>query len=65
MMFEQCPAYSKLFMELVGDTNKAAKFMNDIMPDSMKQANIDDSLKKAEDELLGKPQAANFAAETH
>lgn len=30
--FEQCPAYSVLFMELVGNADKAAEFIMDIMP---------------------------------
>lgn len=59
MAFEQCPAYSVLFMELAGDADKAAQFMNDIMPESIKQANLKDSIAQAEKELTG-PSPAGF-----
>lgn len=58
--FEQCPAYSKLFMELASDAEKAAKFLNDIMPESVKQNNIKENIDKAEKELSNTIQPAAF-----
>lgn len=34
--FEQCPAYSKIFMKLVMDDEAAAKFVNGVIPEGMK-----------------------------
>lgn len=37
--FEQCPAYSEIYMSLVTDTDAAAEFINNIVPaDMAKQA---------------------------
>lgn len=35
--FKQTEMYSELFMELVGDSNKAANFVNSIMPKDLEQ----------------------------
>ena len=34
--FVQCPAYSMIFMELVTNDVMAAEFVNNVVPDSMK-----------------------------
>lgn len=35
--FVQCPAYSKIFMEMVTNDEAAAEFVNGVIPDSMKE----------------------------
>lgn len=48
--FLENPAYSIIFMELVSDANKAAEFLNGIMPKSIDK----EELKKKTDELMAK-----------
>ena len=35
--FVQCPAYSKIFMELLTDDKAASEFTNGVVPDDMKE----------------------------
>ena len=53
--FSQTEAYSQIFMELATDTDKAADFVNGIMPSDVKKS--PDELKKMELELMAKAQA--------
>lgn len=48
--FLENPAYSIIFMELVADANKAAEFINGVMPKSIDKG----ELKKKTDELMAK-----------
>lgn len=50
--FSQTPAYSILFMELATDADKAAEFLNGIVPDSIK-AKVQEGMKQAPKELDG------------
>ena len=45
--FEQCPAYSKIFMELVLDDKIAADFVNGVVPPEMTEK-VDNYLFKKE-----------------
>lgn len=46
--FEQCPAYSKMFMSFATDGKEAAQFLNDIMPDSVKKDDVNASMEEAQ-----------------
>lgn len=48
--FIQSNAYSELFMELVGDAQKAAEFFNGIMPDDLTEA-IQKAIKENPDSI--------------
>ena len=50
--FSQTPAYSILFMELATDAEKAAEFLNGIVPDSLK-AKMKEGMKEVPKELEG------------
>lgn len=50
--FSETPAYSILFMELATDAEKAAEFLNGIVPDKLKQQ-VMEGMKNAPDELNG------------
>ena len=43
--FEHTPAYSVLFMELINDADKAAEFITDIMPESLREKAKEESEK--------------------
>ena len=58
--FEQCPAYSVLFMELAGDADKAVAFLNGIMPESMRNGATPEALAEAQNELENTIQPARF-----
>jgi len=52
--FEQCPAYSELFMQLSTDNVAAARFLKNIMPQKIqKEINMEDAQKQAEKKLSG------------
>ena len=52
--FEQCPAYSVLFMQLSTDNVAAARFLKNIMPKNIqKEINMEDAQKQAEKQLSG------------
>lgn len=50
--FSQTPAYSILFMELATDAEKAAEFLNGIVPSSLK-TKVEQGMKDAPKELEG------------
>ena len=52
--FEQCPAYSELFMKLSTDNTAAVRFLKNIMPQKIqKEINMEDAQKQAEKQLSG------------
>lgn len=52
--FEQCPAYSELFMQLSTDNVAAARFLKNVMPQKIqKEINMEDAQKQAEKKLSG------------
>ena len=58
--FEQCPAYSVLFMELVQDNKAASDFLIGIMPKKLREgANLSEAQAEVEKMTSG-PQPANL-----
>ena len=52
--FEQCPAYSELFMKLSTDNIAAAKFLKEILPKKIQnEINMEDAQKEAQKQLSG------------
>lgn len=52
--FEQCPAYSELFMQLSTDNVAAAKFLKSILPKKIQnEIKMEDAQKEAEKQLSG------------
>lgn len=52
--FEQCPAYSELFMKLSTDNVAAAKFLKEILPKKIQnEIKMEDAQKEAEKQLSG------------
>lgn len=52
--FEQCPAYSELFMKLSTDNVAAAKFLKEILPKKIQnEINMEDAQKEAQKQLSG------------
>lgn len=58
--FEQCPAYSVLFMELVQDNKAAAEFLIGIMPKKMREDMNMDAAEAETKKLMEGPQPASM-----
>lgn len=58
--FEQCPAYSELFMELVQDNKKAFEFLTGIMPKKMQTGVSMQDAEAEANKMVEGPQPASM-----
>ncbi len=65
--FKQCPAYSELYMSFINDDNKAADFVNGILPKSkqMTKDQLDKNMAEAAEKLgVQKPEISEASQDT-
>lgn len=64
--FEQCPAYSELYMSFINDDNKAADFVNGILPKNkqMTKDQLDKNMAEAAERLgVQKPETPELTSD--